>query len=99
MEQGNNITFDDYIECYKKLSIDEKRSKIIEEFKDLIVVSEKICSDMGIQHDLLINKEILDLKNNPLSEDDYLEALFVYVNTLKNSTGTYFDKMADIFYG
>ena len=35
-------------------------------------------------NDDLINREIIDLKQNTINEDDYLEGLFVYLNILED---------------
>ena len=38
--------------------------------------------EFGRNHDLLINREFIDLKEIPLTEKDFLEGIFVYIHTL-----------------
>lgn len=81
------------IELFTKLDTTSKREQIIEDIKVMIAILQKICNDRNIYYEPLLNKELLDLKNNPLSEDDYLEALYVYLCWLKELVGGYFNRM------
>jgi len=98
MEEQSNVAFKNYIDSYKKLATDDKKEQIIEELKSILVMTEKMCADMKIIHEPLVNKETLDLSNKHTSEDEYLEAVFVYVQSVKDSLGTYGTKMTDLFY-
>ena len=75
---------------YKILDLNGKRDKLINELKVMIVVLEKICIDNKIKYREIKSKEILDLNKDNVSEEDYLEALFVYVEYLKEVLGSYF---------
>lgn len=74
--------FDKYIEAYTKLSIDDKKKEIIEKLRNMISSYELVNRNLGRQHDLLINRELIDLKEIPLTEKDFLEGIFVYIHTL-----------------
>ena len=76
--------FDAYVEAYTYLNIDDKRHEIINKLK--IMISEMMikCQEKGISCDLLINKELTDLNDDPLSEKDFLEGVFVYIHTLED---------------
>lgn len=41
-----------------------------------------INRNLGREHELLINRELIDLKEIPLIEKDFLEGIFVYIHTL-----------------
>lgn len=84
--------FDEYINQFKRLSLHEKRDKIIDSLKLMIVILEKMCVDNNIPYREVKSKEILVLNDEDCSEDDYLEALFVYVEYLKEVLGSYFYK-------
>lgn len=43
---------------------------------------ELINRNFGRSHELLINKELIDLKEIPLTEKDFLEGIFVYIHTV-----------------
>ena len=55
----------------------------------MIVVIEKICIERNIDYREIKSKEILALKQENVSEDDYLTALYVYVEYLKEVMGAY----------
>lgn len=83
MEQGNlQKKFDDYIEAYTKLSINDKKKEVIEKLRNMISNYELINRKLGREHKLLINRELIDLKEIPLTEKDFLEGIFVYIHTL-----------------
>ena len=52
--------FDKYIEAYTKLSIDDKKKEIIEKLRNIISSYELVNRNLGRQHDLLINRELID---------------------------------------
>lgn len=72
--------FNDFIEKYKYLTLEEKREEILEVIRDMI----KVLGNYSNINDDLINREILDLKQDVVNEDDYLEGLFVYLNMLED---------------
>ena len=72
--------FNDFIEKYKYLTVEEKREEILEKVRDMLNV---LGNFSNINNDL-INREILDLKKSLVNEDDYLEGLFVYINMLED---------------
>ena len=74
--------FDKYIEAYTKLSIDNKKKEVIEKLRNMISNYELINRKLGREHELLINRELIDLKEIPLTEKDFLEGIFVYIHTL-----------------
>lgn len=82
----NNIQekFDKYIGAYTKLSIDDKKKEIIEKLRNMISSYELINRSLGRSHELLINRELIDLKEIPLTEKDFLEGIFVYIHTLED---------------
>lgn len=73
--------YNDYIEKYKQLTYNEKREEILEKIRDMI----EVLGNFTNINDDLINREIIDLKQNTINEDDYLEGLFVYLNILEDS--------------
>ena len=82
--------FEDLIESYKLLPTKEKRNKLLQEFKLLIAAFEQICEEQNVAVNSIKSREILDLDDGNESEDDYLEALFVYLEYLKEVVSTAF---------
>lgn len=82
--------FEELVNSYKALPTSAKRVKLIDDIKFVIAAFEQICEEQGIQINSIKSKEILDLDNGNESEDDYLEALFVYFEYLKEVVSTAF---------
>ncbi len=87
-----NLAFNNYIEEVKKLDTTRKRNELINSIKQLIAVFESMAADDRIELHFLKNREILDLSNNPVSEDDFIEAALVYLEVAKNMIGEYLEK-------
>ena len=85
-------TFFDYIEEYKKLDINSKREELINSLKEMIAIIDMKAKSEEINLYYLKSKEILDLNSNNVSEDDFLEAALVYLETGKHLIGEYLDK-------
>ena len=84
--------FNNYINEYKKLSVNEKRDELVDSIKELIVIFDEMSKQDGIEIDYLHSRDILDLKSDNVSEDDYLEACLAYVEIAKDVIGQYLDK-------
>ena len=80
--------FSEVIENYKRMSTADKRQEILNELKLLIAVFEKMCEDNNLQYRKVHSDEILDLDSGNETEEDYLEATFVYVEYLKEVLGS-----------
>lgn len=91
-------SFNQYVNAYKKLPLQKKKEMVNEETKKLIAFIEKINADMGIKGQTLFNREILDLNSNNISDDDFTEAMFVYIYTIRESLGAYFNKVSEVLY-
>ena len=86
-----NVVFNNYIEEVKKLDTTGKRNELINSIKQLIVIFETLAEKEKIKVHYLMNEEILDLKNEVVSEDDFIEAALVYLEVAKNIIGEYLD--------
>ena len=93
-----NITFDEVVELYKKMNTEEKAQENIIELKELLALVNKLCIDIGLDKELKLNKEVVDIQKEDATLDDYLEAEFVYINEIKNYFGTFAEKIAEMFY-
>lgn len=83
--------FEQVIENYKRMSIPDKRQENLKELKLMVAILEKLCVDYNIPYREIKSPEILDLDNGYESEDDYLEATFVYIEYLKEVLGGYLE--------
>lgn len=88
--------FSGLMEFYKLLPTQNKRDEIISTFEELISNYTKICSKFGVMPDMALNKEILNIKRDDLKEDEFLHALFAYLNTLQDISAQFIDKMSEV---
>lgn len=77
--------FAQYIIDFKKLSIESKKQEIIYSLKELLAVFDALSIDEGIKLEYLKSNEILETN----TEDDFLEAILVYLEITKDVIGQY----------
>ena len=77
--------FEELLEEYKKLSIDSKKEKNIEEFKLVIAMLELLCDRKNIKYNKVAIDELVDLKN----DNEYLSLIYTYITALKEEIGSY----------
>ena len=81
-----NTNFNNYVESYKKLPLKTKKEILEKEFQELLTILEKIDKN---HNEVLYNKEILDIRKENQTEDDFVEAIFVYLYSIKELLGNY----------
>ena len=77
--------FEELLEEYKKLTLDSKREKNVEEIKLVLAMLQLLCERRKINHP---NLKIIDLENY-YDENDYLDLMHTYIITLKEELGSY----------
>lgn len=93
-----NETFNEYIEAYKKLPLQKKKQMANEEVKKLLAFIEKANNDLNLNDTILFNREILDLNGDNVSDDDFVEAMFVYIYSIREALSIYFNTVSKILY-
>ena len=83
MEFVENSVFNDYVDKYKNLPLHEKKELVEKELEELIAALNALNEKNGKHVKTLFNREILDLKKSDATEDDFVEAVFVYTNAIK----------------
>ncbi len=96
MIQNNN--FDELVSSYKMLPLQEKKTIAHEEIKKTLAFIEKAKTDLNINKEILLNREILDLNSNNISDEDFVEAVFVYIHAIQESLGDYFEVVSKYLY-
>lgn len=89
------IAFKEYIEAFKKMETIDKRKEIIHEINEVTAMFDMLATEADISLSYLKSSEISDLKDGYESEDDYLEALLVYIENAKSVLGQYLSKTSD----
>lgn len=93
-----NESFNKYIEAYKRLPLDKKKTMVNKETKELLAFIEKANNDLNLKNTILFNREILDLNKKDVSDDDFVEAMFVYIYAIREAVGKYFNEVSKILY-
>ena len=88
--------FGGLMEYYKHLPLELKRKEIISELEDIISSYSKICTQFGVMPEMVLNKEMLNINKRNLTEDEFLHALFAYINTLQDISSQFINKMCDV---
>lgn len=90
--------FNKYVDAFKMLPLQEKKVRVVKEFQELLIFIEKAKQDLRIANGVLYNKEVLDLNSNNVSDEDFVEAMFVYVHSVQEALGSYFNETAKYIY-
>jgi hypothetical protein len=89
MEFKDNEAFNECVEKFKKLNIEDKKRITEKELMELIATLSSINKNNNIEEKVLFNREISDIKKDNSSYDDYVEAIYVYVNMIKELVADY----------
>ena len=84
-----NQTFNEYLEAFKQMIVPDKRQEVIRAINEITAMFDMLSKEQGVEVSYLKSHEVLELKDGYESEDDYLEALLVYIENAKNALGTY----------
>ena len=88
--------FSGLMEYYKLLPTQNKRDEIISVLEELISYYSKICTKFGVIPNMSLNKEILNIKRDDLTEDEFLHALFAYLNALQDISAQFINRMSEV---
>lgn len=86
-----NLEFNNYVNEFKKLDTNSKMEEIVVAIKELISFIDFLAESQKIELKYLKSNELLDLKKENVTQDDYLEAILVYVEVVKNLIAQYLD--------
>ena len=87
------IAFKEYVDAFKQMETIDKRKEIIRSINQITAMFDTIASQSNIEISYLKSNEITELKDGYESEDDYLEALLVYIENAKSVLGEYLVKI------
>ena len=91
--------FDECVAAFCDLETYRKREIIVNDLVETLAIIDKVASDIGRKKEMLLNREVLDAKNlKECSEDDYNEALFVYIESIRESLGSLLERIDYDYY-
>ena len=88
--------FNKYMLSFKSRSLKDKQNIVIEQLKMLAILTNSMCKELNVDNEMLLNKEITDLNKYNYTEDDFAEALIVYINSIQNSLCDYCNKLVSV---
>ena len=89
------LAFKEYLSAFKQMKTNDKRQEIIRSVNEITAMFDMLAEQSSIQVSYLKSNEISELQDGYESEDDYLEALLVYIENAKNVLGQYLSKVED----
>lgn len=87
--------FDAFIEEYKENSLVNKQKIVISELKELIALFQKMSSMRGITPELLVNREIIDVNREGYTQEDFVEAVYAYLQMYKELLAEFMLSLVD----
>ena len=87
------IAFKEYVDAFKQMQTTDKRKEIIRNINEVTAMFDMLATQSNIQISYLKSNEVTELKDGYESEDDYLEALLVYIGNAKSVLGQYLVRM------
>ncbi|MBQ7104441.1 MAG: hypothetical protein IJN90_01145 [Bacilli bacterium] len=84
--------FNNYVEKFKKLTLKKKKEITIKEMKKVVGFISLLKEKFNIPEEILYNREILDTNTKKISEEDFVEAAFVYTYIIREAFAEYVDK-------
>lgn len=83
----NNVQekFDNMVEAFTKLDTNTMKEEIIKGQKEVLSDIALINQRLNRTHEPLLNRELVDLNNIPISEKDFLEGIFVFTKSVDES--------------
>ena len=87
------VAFKEYVDAFKQMDIINKRKEIIRNINEVTAMFDMLATESNMQLSYLKSKEVTDLKDGYESEDDYLEALLIYIENAKSVLGQYLTKV------
>jgi len=88
--------FEEYMSFFKNQSLKEKQDIVYEQLKMLAGFTNNLCKTVNVPNELILDREMLDLKKDNYTEDDFTEAIIVLINSIQNSICDYSNGISDM---
>ena len=93
---NDNENFNEYMNSFKSLSLKEKQSVVLDQLQILAGFTNNLCKEIKVNNEAIIHRELVDVKHENYTEDDFVEAVIVYVNSIQNSICDYASGITDL---
>jgi hypothetical protein len=95
MMNQDQDNFNLYLANFKNNDLKTKQKIVFDKMKELAVVTNSFCKEIGASNEIIINKELSDLLNANYTEDDFAEAMLVLAVSIQESVCDFHAKLAD----
>lgn len=85
-----------YMEEFKTYSLEEKRKVALDQLKIIASLANIMCEKLNVKNEVIITKDILEAHENTDSDDDFVEGIVVYANSIQESLCDFIEKMTSI---
>ena len=89
--------FNEYMDFFKGLSLRDKQGIVLDQLKMIASFSNQMCTEYEIPNEIMMNREVLDMNSDDYTQDDFAEAVIVYVNSIQNSLSDFSIGMSDMY--
>ena len=78
---------------YKFLELEKsiKQKEIVNEIQETLMLFHSLCKQREEKDRILIHEKMKELDKDTFSEDEFLNGLYAYIISMKESIGKYFD--------
>lgn len=85
--EDKQVVFTNFMDEFVKLDINQKNKEIVEKLKLMLLFLIDYSKRIGIEYEFLRSKEISDIEDGKGTNDDYLEAMMVYLHNIEELIG------------
>lgn len=85
--EDKQVVFTNFMDEFVKLDINQKNKEIVEKLKLMLLFLIDYSKRIGIEYEFLRSKEISDIEGGKGTNDDYLEAMMVYLHNIEELIG------------
>lgn len=78
------------INSFCELQKDKKKNEIRDELQEILMLFHKLCKEKNINSNILVHEEMKKLQEGYVSEDEFLNAIYAYIISIKENIGMYF---------
>lgn len=80
-----NQNFEEYMTEFNAKDLKEKQEIIYTQLKLLAAYSNAMCKNLNIKNEILLSKDLLDMKNKNYTEDEFANTMIVLINSVQES--------------
>lgn len=84
-------SYNELIDKFSELEKSVKQKEIINEIQEALMFFHSLCKHKDPKDRILIHEKMKDLEESNLSEDEFLDGLYAFITSMKESIGKYFE--------